>query len=63
MGRFSQWIAGLVERAFCGRGDLYAPDEDLRRVVAYMEPCDGKRRRRAVRKRERRERTNKKDKV
>ena len=49
-----------MERAFCGRGDLYAPDEDLRRVVAYMEPCDGKCRRRAVRKRER---TNKKDKV
>lgn len=60
MGRFSQWIAGLVERAFCGRRDLYAPDEDLRRVVAYMEPGAGKRRRRAVWKRER---TNKKDKV
>ena len=52
-----------MERAFCGRGDLYAPDEDLGRVVVYMEPCDGKCRRRAVRKRERRERTNKKDKI
>lgn len=60
MGRFSEWISGLVERAFCGRRDLYAPDEDLRRVVAYMEPGDGKRRRRAVRKRER---TNEKDKL
>ena len=60
MGRFSQWISGLVERAFCGRRDFYyVPDEDLRRVVAYMEPGDGKRRRRAVRKRER---TNEKDK-
>lgn len=49
-----------MERAFCGRRDLYAPDEDLRRVVAYMEPGDGKRRRRAVRKRER---TNEKDKL
>lgn len=56
MGRFSQWIAGLVERAFCGRRDLYyVPDEDLGRVVVYMEPCDGKCRRRAVRKREKRE--------
>lgn len=56
MGRFSQWIAGLVERAFYGRRDFYyVPDEDLGRVVAYMEPCDGKCRRRAVRKREKRE--------
>lgn len=44
-----------MEHAFCGRGDLYAPDEDLGRVVVYMEPCDGKCRRRAVRKREKRE--------
>lgn len=61
MGRFSQWISGLVERAFCGRRDLYAPDEDLRRVVAYMEPGYGKRRRRAVRRRER-TKTNEKNK-
>ena len=60
MGRFSQWIAGLVERAFYGRRDFYyVPDEDLGRVVAYMEPGDGKRRRRAVWKRER---ANEKDK-
>lgn len=61
MVRFSKWMADLVERVFCGRGDFYyVPDEDLGRVVAYMEPGDGKRRRRAVRKRER---TNEKDKV
>ena len=60
MGRFSQWIAGLVERAFCGCRDLYAPDGDLGRVVAYMEPGDGNCGRRAVRKRKR---TNKTDKV
>lgn len=59
MGRFSQWIAGLVERAFCGQEDFYVPNEDMGRVVAYMEPVDGKCRRRAVRKRER---TNEKDK-
>lgn len=47
MGRFSEWMAGLVERAFCGRRDLYAPDGDLRHVVACMEPGDGKRGRRA----------------
>lgn len=55
MGRFSQWITGFVERAFEERQDLYAPDEDLGRVVVYMEPGDGKRRRRAVQKREKRE--------
>lgn len=63
MGRFSQWIAGLLERDFYGRRDLYAPDEALERVAAYMEPGDGKRRRCDVRKRERDDRTNKKDKV
>ena len=40
MGRFSQWIAGLLERDFYGRRDLYEPDEALERVAAYMEPGD-----------------------
>lgn len=51
MSKLSAWIAGLVERAFSLRQDIYIPGEDQGRVMVYMEPGAGKRR--GGRKRER----------
>ena len=39
MSKLSNWLTGLVERAFYGRQeDIYMPEEDLTHVVGYMKP-------------------------